>query len=251
MGRVKFKIAEQTFFNSGELLLPTIKDRDGNELECGIKSWLEQQYELDSEMRSGKEKFNADQLNVVLREKMLIPGIHGETYVENGAILVKGKEGFDFSLFDEEYNIIKLRNIFIGNPGRYGGDNNKTGIYSINKHVPNAEGTVYRYKKDWRAKLDTLTKTPGSNIVATKHQYTVVGELQFGNWALAEHDLLRLMNSAIDGEIDYYIYITDTGLLTERLSSGIVTYSKVIELFKKNIQLIRTPTWVIGLDLDG
>ena len=80
---------------------------------------------------------------------------------------------------------------------------------------------------------------------------TIVGEIQFGNWALAEHDLLRLMGSAVDGEIDYYIYITATGELEKKLSKGIVTFSKAVDLFKNNKRLFRTPVWVIGIDIDN
>ena len=115
----------------------------------------------------------------------VISGIHKETHVEYGAILTTGKKGFDFSLFDEEYNTIKLRNSFVGNPGRYNG-----------------------------------------------------------------HDLLRLLNSSSDGEIDYYVYITATGDLERKLSSGFVSFTDVVSLFRENKQLVRTPVWVIGIDID-
>lgn len=93
--------------------------------------------------------------------------------------------------------------------------------------------------------------TLGKNISHQKNRYTIVGEIQFGNWALAEHDLLRLMGSAVDGEIDYYIYITATGELEKKLSKGIVTFSKAVDLFKNNKRLFRTPVWVIGIDIDN
>ena len=195
--------------------------------------------------RSG---YDAKELNGALREKMnVISGIHKETCVDCGALLSKGKEGFDFSLFDEEYNIVKLRNAFVGNPGRYDGEEI---LKTINKRVFKPGGSTYS-KREWCKEIASLGGTLGKNINHHKNRYTIVGEIQFGNWALAEHDLLRLMGSAVDGEIDYYIYITATGELEKKLSRGIVTFSKAVDLFKNNKRLFRTPVWVIGIDIDN
>lgn len=175
----------------------------------------------------------------------VISGIHGELYVENGSFIKDGKKGFDFAVFDEEYNIVKHRNSYIGNPGIYNGEelllNNYKKII-----LPNDEKIN---KRGWKNKIIELGGKTGENIIATKNHYTVVGEIQFGNWALAEHDLLRLLNSSIDGEIDFYIYITATDQLEQKLSSGIVTYDKVINLYNENKQLLHTPIWLIGIDI--
>lgn len=250
MDSVKLKISDKFFFDNAELLLPSIKDADGDLLEPKIVTWLTQTYCLTPKMHKDKGVarlgYDAKELNTALREKMtVIAGIHKETCVNWGALLTKGQEGFDFSLFDEEYNIVKLRNSFIGNPGRYDGQKL---LESVNKRVPKVDGSVYN-KREWRSKIASLGGTLGQNINCQKDRYTIVGEIQFGNWALAEHDLLRLMSSAVDGEIDYYIYITATGELEKKLSKGIVTFSKVVNLFKNNMQLFRTPVWVIGIDI--
>lgn len=251
MSAVKIKIASEMFFNNADLLIPSIKDSAGALLSAGIRTWLTEVYDLTpKEHREGKvfrSGYNATELNTALREKMAaIPGIHGETYVEYGAILTKGKKGFDFSLFDEEYNIVKLRNAFVGDPGRFNGE---TPLLKLNKNVLKHDGTTFS-KKDWKEKIDSLGGAYGVNIEFQKQRYTVVGEIQFGNWAIVRHDLLRLLNSSLDGEIDYYVYITATGTLEKKLSSGIVSFSDVVELFKENRQLVRTPVWVIGIDVD-
>lgn len=252
MESVKLKIADSFFFDNAELLLPSIKDAAGNLLESKITAWLTQTYGLTPKTHKDKgvprPGYDAKELNKALREKIgVIVGVHKETCVNWGALLSKGQEGFDFSLFDEEYNIIKLRNAFVGNPGRYDGEKL---LESINKRVPKPDGNTYK-KREWQDKITSLGGTLGQNISSQKGRYTTVGEIQFGNWALAEHDLLRLMSSAVDGEIDYYIYITATGELEKKLSKGIVTFSKVVNLFKNNKQLFRTPVWVIGIDIDN
>ena len=252
MDTVKIKIAHEHFFNNADLLLDSIKDSAGALLRDGISTWLSQDYELtpkehteDGITRLG---YNATELNSALRQKMnAVAGIHGETEVEYGAILKIGKKGFDFSLFDEEYNIVKLRNAFVGYPGRYMGEEPLQNLY---KKVLKADNTTYG-KRDWKNKLESLGGTPGKNIDGQKQRYTVVGEIQFGNWAIVRHDLLRLLNSYIDGEIDYYVYIAAAGSLEQKLSSGIVSFSNAVDLFKDNKQLIRTPVWVIGIDIDA
>lgn len=252
MDTVKIKIAKEKFFNNADLLRSAIKDSDENLLESGIRAWLTQPYMLTpKEHKEGgiiRLGYNATELNSALREKMTaISGIHGETYVAYGAILTKGKKGFDFSLFDEEYNIIRLRNAFVGEPGRYNGEEPLLDLY---KKVLKRDGTTFS-KREWERKIDSLGGACGTNIESQKKQYTVVGEIQFGNWAIVRHDFLRLLNSAIDGEIDYYVYITTTGSLEKKLSSGIVSFDNVINLFEANKQLIKTPIWVIGIDIDN
>lgn len=251
MGNVNVKIREQRFFNNGDLLLPSIKDSSGKLLKEGIEEWLNQSYDLTPSTHREKGEtwtgYTAGELNSALRDKMVcVSGIHGETYVDFGAILTKGKKGFDFSLFDEEYNIVRLRNSFVGNPGRYNGN---VHLEKLNKNVLKADNSVYS-KRDWKKKITDLGGVLGQNIEYDKKQYTVAGEIQFGNWALAGHDLLRLLNSAIAGEIDYYVYITATGGLQKSLSKGITNYTRVVELFSDNKQLIKTPIWVIGIDVD-
>ena len=107
MEAVRLRIADKYFFDNAELLLPSIKDADGVLLEDGVNIWLTQVYSLTpkthkdrGDTRSG---YDAKELNKALREKMsIISGIHKGTCVDCGALLSKGKEGFDFSLFDEE-----------------------------------------------------------------------------------------------------------------------------------------------------
>jgi len=105
-------------------------------------------------------------------------------------------------------------------------------------------------KKEWKEKIQMLGGTFGENLIGVKKHMSIVGEIQFGNWAIASHDFFRLMNATLDTDIDFYIYITATGTLAKKLSKGIVDYSWVLDFLSKNKQLIKIPTWIIGLDLD-
>ena len=105
-------------------------------------------------------------------------------------------------------------------------------------------------KTQWIKKINSLGGKDGINIDAKKEKLTVMGELQFGNWALAKNDLLRLTNSEETLAIDYYIYITALGNLEKLLSSGIVNYRKAVSAVAENQKRIRTPIWIIGLDCE-
>lgn len=250
MVRKEFYIKEQSFINNGDLMLASIKDAAGVSIKDSIEAWLNQEYEVTptrhTEKGISRMGYNAKEINKVLRSKMnIVSKIHNETYVDYGCILHKGIEGFDFSLFDEEYYATKLRNAFVGNPGMYNGE---AALYELYKNVLKPDGKTYK-KSEWKKKVLDMGGTLGENILAQKSRYTIVGEIQFGNWALVRHDLLKLLNASLNGEIDYYVYITAAGKLEEGLSSGIVTYSKMIELFQENKQLVRIPGWVIGIDI--
>ena len=70
--------------------------------------------------------------------------------------------------------------------------------------------------KEWKEELSKITVPYGTTYRTEKKRLTVVGEIQFGNWALLEHDIQRLINATEQGiSIDYYIYITATGNLAE------------------------------------
>lgn len=253
MSSVQTKIAKESFICNGDLILKSITDKAGNDLRSQISLWLNNNYIFQDITRTKRHGivawngFNATDINKRLREKMnIVSGIHGESCVEYDSILSKGKKGFDFSLYDEEYYIKRLRNAFIGYPGRFNGDKELKELYA---RVKNSNDKAYT-KTNWIKKIASLGGSPGTNIdILGKNYYTVVGEIQFGNWALVRHDLIRLLNSERDGEIDFYIYITSTGTLESKLSEGTVTYDSVMEFLNENLRLIHTPMWIIGLDV--
>lgn len=252
MAKVKLKIQEQCYYNNGDLFLPMLKDKAGNQLEKAIIDWLCQDYILSSKTHKTKSGqwigYDATNLNSKLRKKMSsVCGIHGETHVDYHALLHTSKKGFDFSLYDEDYNYIQLRNSCIGYPGMLNGVSILDEMYKQlrNKNSDKKPMT----QTEWSSILSKIGGTPGENIIARKKSLTVVGELQFGNWALAKHDLLRLSNSFAENSIDYYVYITATGSLASKLSQGIVTYDKIVEAVQENIHILPVPMWIIGLDI--
>lgn len=107
-------------------------------------------------------------------------------------------------------------------------------------------------KRQWRETVNTLSQDipPNEDYSIEKSKLTIVGEFQFGNWALVYRDLFRLLNANANPGIDFYVYITATGKLQEMLSSQTVNYSNVQKVIEQNINLLPVPTWLIGLDIE-
>ena len=165
-----------------------------------------------------------------------------------------GKKGFDFSIFDKEYNLYYLRNHYIGRPGILNGEDL---MYKELFHVKKGSKKNPQSKKI-RMHLDEyrnfLTKIRsddyyGENVPIPKEKnlLTLVGEIQFGNWADAKHDLLKIRNVPVD----YYIYISSTGSLTNDLSASTVTFEKIVKNIENEPDLVTLPTCVIGLDIEA
>lgn len=239
MSRVRFTISKQKFFHNGNLLLPLLVDRANNRLEEAIVNWLGQEYEILDKPHETKRRswlgYDAGNINTVLKSTMrtAIIGMHAETHVEYNGLIQKTIKGFDFALYDEEYNYRIIRNYFIGDPGVIYGDYKIIQIYK----------DLRLSRDEWLQKINDIGGNPGENVEAEKSCLTIVGEIQLGNWALAEHDVLRVND--LKG-VDYYIYITPTGNLQDKLSDGIVTFDKICNVLKTKETKI--PTWVIGIE---
>ena len=181
---VKFVIAEEAFFNNGKIILNSM-----HPLEENIRAALSGNAQLSFTTRNVKRRgsypgINAKSINEELRRLIkVISDINGETHVEDGIFYHKGKEGFDFSIYDKDYNLARLYNYYLGAKGILNGDSK---IYEQN----NKMGVG---KREWRRTVDEIKcKVPNPNMeyVIEKKQLTVAGEFQFGNWALVYRDLL-------------------------------------------------------------
>lgn len=78
--------------------------------------------------------------------------------------------------------------------------------------------------------FDFVLSTPNGKI-----NY-IIGEIQFGNWALLYYDFLKIMLTNLimkenKTKVSLFIYILATGKLTKRLSDGIVTITRTKKTF--------------------
>ena len=78
----------------------------------------------------------------------------------------------------------------------------------------------------------------------------IVGEIQFGNWALAYRDFFKVLKADVKNSVDWLIYIVPTGNLEKMLSDGIVTFDKTKKIMEEFSKVISVPVWLIGIDVD-
>lgn len=185
---------------------------------------------------------SARSLNKALRRCLDIKPIMAETHVENGIFFHKTKEGFDFSVYDEDYNLSRLYNYYQGAVGVLNGDKKIVELY---------RKMGYK-KKEWTDKIEEIHAkvADNSDYIVDKKILTVVGELQFGNWALIYRDLFRLLNADSDSGIDFYIYIAADENLSRLLSDQTVSFKQANDVLNEYRSIIKTPVWLIGLGME-
>lgn len=246
MASFNIKISEEKFYNNGKIILKSM-----GALESDLRKALNASVSIKTVTRKpkGKPTFNgvsAGDLNKVLRRQVAtIPNINGETHVKNGIFFQVSKEGFDFTIYDKAYNFSKLYNYYVGYRGILNGESKIVDDLSKKER----DGLN---KKLWKQKIqNTANLLGGYNIdyVIDKQLLTVAGEFQFGNWALAYRDIIRLLNANTNPGVDFYIYITATGKLQSMMSANTVNYKQINDIFVQNSELIQIPTWIIGLDV--
>jgi hypothetical protein len=173
MGRYQLKIEGETFYNNGKIILKSL-----GSLEQDIRKALSQNVDIKTKKRSGGKKapyegIPADDLNKVLRKCVSgISHMNGETHVKNGVFFPVSKAGFDFSIYDEEYNYSCLYNYYLGMRGTLHGDERIINELSQKER----EG---KRKSEWKNRItETANKLGGYNIdyVIEKKNLTVVGE---------------------------------------------------------------------------
>lgn len=240
--KVRFKISEEKFFNNGKVILSSLPD-----IEHKIRVALSQE-ELVSVTRrkpKGKPEYDgvdATSLNKALRRCINEENIKGETHVENGVFFHTTKEGFDFAVYDEKYNMSRLYNYYQGAIGVLDGD----------KKIINLYKKMGCKKKEWKGKIEEIQSRVAynSDYVVDKNILTVAGELQFGNWALIYRDLFRLLDADSDPGIDFYIYVAADQKLSNLLSANTVSFKQANDVISEYLSIIKTPIWLIGLGIE-
>jgi hypothetical protein len=90
----------------------------------------------------------------------------------------------------------------------------------------------------------------GIDLPAEKKSPIILGEIQFGNWALAYRDFFKVLKANVLTNVDVLIYIVPDGKLQAHLSDGIVTFNNTLEIISEFAKVITVPIWLIGLDFE-
>jgi hypothetical protein len=218
-----------------------------------VKSFLEESFTADIEitertkLTKGKasEAIKADDLNKEIRRILSRnQAFKFEVSEEMGVFYFSAQKssigGFDFALINHKENLVKLRNICFGEIHYH------DSITRWNKFLErNPE------LKEFANKLINSDNI-GNNIQYKKENENsplIVGEIQFGNWALAYRDFFKVLKANVQNSIDCLVYIVPTGELEKKLSDGIVTFDKTIKIIQDFEKVINVPVWLVGIDI--
>lgn len=188
----------------------------------------------------------AHSLNAALKSRFReAGGWQFEATVQDGVIVASAEhetriEGFDIASFGERANLARLWSVCFGRRTvRDGADVWRRFIYQ-RPHLATLATEV-----------DELG-VPGEDLLLDPIEPTVLGEIQFGNWALAHRDIMKLLAAAVQTDIDLFVYVAADGRLAEMISQGTVSFEKTRDLLIEYSSVVNVPTWLVGIDFaDG
>lgn len=185
------------------------------------------------------------QLRILLKTNKKDVDIKFEVLEENGVFYFASEKnaigGFDFAILNNETNLLALRNLCFGELQYFDAENRWNKFLSKNPDL-----------KEISDKIISL-ELKGKNIKGEKSEASeplIVGEIQFGNWALAYRDFFKVLKADVQNNIDCLIYIVPCDNLEKALSDGIVTFDKTVKIIEEFAKVINVPVWLIGLDIE-
>lgn len=234
---------EELFHRNAELFLKSFPELRINIINSLILKLNSIKHKISTKDGVNYKRVGAKSVNISLRNSLrTVEDIKFEIKYKEGVLFDSPKtEWFDFSIFDEQLNVVNFRNYCFGERASFQGDLEWT--QELDKRA------------DWQSHADDLElpnlKKRGSNIIFPKNKPTVIGEIQFGNWALAYYDMFKVLHLDNLVDLDLLIYIAATGNLNEYLSDGIVNYNKMEAIIQEYSSILKVPIWLIGIDVEA
>lgn len=234
----------QLFFRHADLFLTRYEEVRYQLLETLQLQLNGLKFSTEEKKRDGKyaRRLTANSLNTSIRNnfKFNIPEMKFEVDFKEGVFYDTSKiGGFDFALFDETYNLVNFRNYCFGRRAVHNGSNLwRKELYD---------------RAEWRklANASNLESYPeGRDIEYPKNKPTIIGEFQFGNWALVYYDILKTIYIEQFFDIDFLVYITASGNLSKYISDGTVNFESTKKALVEFESLIKFPIWLIGVDFE-
>lgn len=184
------------------------------------------------------------QLRILLKSNKQNIDIKFEVVEENGVFYFASEKskigGFDFAILNSKANLLALRNLCFGELQYFDALKRWNNFLSKNPELQEIG--------DYLIKSESIGKNIKKNR-NEKQEPLIVGEIQFGNWALAYRDFFKVLKADVQNNIDCLIYIVPCDNLENLLSDGIVTFDKTVKIIEEFSKVINVPVWLIGLDV--
>lgn len=202
---------------------------------------------LKKQQKKNLKGIKADVLNREIRnllKQSLWNDIKLEVVEDKGVFYFSSEKsaigGFDFAILNHKKNITALRNLCFGELQYFDGD------LKWNKFLSkNPELKLIADELEQKDKFGMDISFPVEDSLFP----LIVGEIQFGNWALVYRDLFKVLKANVQNSIDCLVYIVPTNDLEIMLSDGIVTFDKTVKILEEFSKVISVPVWVIGVDI--
>jgi hypothetical protein len=186
----------------------------------------------------------ADSLNTALKFRFGETGDwQFEATVRDGVVFGSSDhlariEGFDIARFDERANLARLWSVCFGRRTLADGKTIWDRYLFSRPHL-----------REIAVELEASGQ-PGRDLRIDPASPTILGEIQFGNWALAHRDIMKLLAAVAELEVDLFVYITADGHLADMISDGTVNFSKTKEILTDYASVVTVPTWLVGIDFE-
>jgi hypothetical protein len=239
--KLQIKISAEYYHHHADGIL-----KKHNDVAENFKASLENQVSLEVKERTKQGRksigLTADSLNREVRRLLAnIPNIEFEVD-QNDGVYYKSEKiiGFDFALIDKTYNLYNLRNLCFGKKRLFVGER----IWDDYLRRHPAYNAI--------AEQTGLPRTDliNGDIQIERNHPVIVGEIQFGNWALAYRDFFKVLKANVLTDVDLLIYIVADDLLASKLSDGIVNFKQSKEIISEFAKVITVPIWLIGINID-
>jgi hypothetical protein len=223
-----------------------------DKIRTDFKTTLSSKIAIETRIKKTKEKrdkgIEAGFLNKEIRRLLtIVPNsqLKFEVSESRGVFYFSSKTnaigGFDFAIINHAQNITALRNLCFGELQYHDGIKRWNKFLERNEDLKNIADTILDL--DNNGKDIEYAKTAIDSPL-------LVGEIQFGNWALAYRDFFKVLKANVQNSVDCLVYVVPTGNLESMLSDGIVTFDKTKKILQDFAKVISVPVWVVGLDLD-
>ncbi|MEA1879746.1 MAG: hypothetical protein U9N11_03775 [Campylobacterota bacterium] len=222
-----------------------------SELKEKLTTSLKSKIDIDPRIKRKKQEefvaIGATKLNIEIRK--LLQNIQSleikfEVYEENGVFYFSSEKsaigGFDFAILNHHKNLIALRNLCFGSLQYADGEARWNKFLEKNKDLQDIANALKN--------LELKGQNIYNDIESNEAIPLIVGEIQFGNWALAYRDFFKVLKADVQNSVDCLIYIVPTGNLESMLSEGIVTFEKSKKIIEDFSKVISVPVWLIGID---
>lgn len=145
-------------------------------------------------------------------------------------------EGFDLARYDERHNLARMWSLCFGRRPLHGGQRKWAQLL---RSRPEYEALAEDFEEEGEV---------GRNLRIEKVAPTILGEIQFGNWALAYRDLMKLLAATVEVEVDLYVYVTAAGTLADMISDNTVNFDNFRSILDTFSAVVTVPTWLVGID---